>query len=131
MPKPSDETPRGHGRQLDLPSSYRQTLLDVLAAQVPEAEVWAYGSRVNGQSHEGSDLDLVVRQPDRLGEPQRRLFSLRDALAESNLPILIEVLDWARITEAMRREIEREHVVLAVPAPATAVAEARPKYGKR
>jgi predicted nucleotidyltransferase len=116
--------------KLDLPSSCRQRLLDLLAAHVPDAEVWAYGSRVNGQAHEGSDLDLVVRNPDRLDQPQRRLHVLRDALTESNLPILVEVLDWARISEDMRREIEREHVVIAVPVPANAVAEARAKYGK-
>jgi predicted nucleotidyltransferase len=115
---------------LDLPAAHRQVLLDLLAAHVPEAEVWAYGSRVNGQAHEGSDLDLVVRNPGRLDQPQRRLHVLRDALTESNLPILVEVLDWARITEDMRREIEREHVVLAKPVPASAVAEARAKYGK-
>ncbi|WP_394370317.1 nucleotidyltransferase domain-containing protein [Pedobacter segetis] len=27
-------------------------------------QVWAYGSRVNGDAHVGSDLDLVIRTPD-------------------------------------------------------------------
>lgn len=27
----------------------------------PDAEIWAYGSRVNGDSHSGSDLDLTVK----------------------------------------------------------------------
>ena len=81
--------------KLDLPLMYRQMLLAVLATHAPDAEVWAYGSRVNGQAHEGSDLDLVVRNPDRLDQPQRQLYLLRDALTESNLPILVEVLDWA------------------------------------
>ena len=95
-------------------------LLDVLAAHVPDAEVWAYGSRVNGQAHDGSDLDLVVRNPDRLAAPQTRLHLLRDALTESDLPILVEVLDWARIPEDMRREIARQHVVVVAPAHAAA-----------
>ncbi|MBI4026367.1 MAG: nucleotidyltransferase domain-containing protein [Verrucomicrobia bacterium] len=106
--------------KLDLHPTYRQVLLEVLAAHVPDAEVWAYGSRVNGQAHEGSDLDLVVRNPDRLDQPQRRLYALRDALTESDLPILVEVLDWARIPEDMRREIERQHVVVTAPAHAAA-----------
>lgn len=33
----------------------------LLGQHVPQAEVWAYGSRVNGGAHEGSDLDLVLR----------------------------------------------------------------------
>jgi len=129
MPKPSDETPSSL-RQLDLPPAYRQMLIEVLATHAPDAEVWAYGSRVNGQAHDGSDLDLVVRNPDRLDQPQRRLYLLRDALTESALPILVEILDWARIPADMRREIERQHVVIAMPRPATAIAEARAKYAK-
>ena len=49
--------------RLSLPPSYRRMVEDLLREHVPDAEVWAYGSRVNGQSHEASDLDLVVRGP--------------------------------------------------------------------
>lgn len=106
--------------KLDLQPAYRQLLLAVLAAHAPEAEVWAYGSRVNGGAHEGSDLDLVVRNPAYLDAPQKHLPRLRDALAESDLPILVEVLDWARIPEAIRQEIERQHVVVVAPVHAAA-----------
>ena len=71
-----------------------------------------------------------MHNPDRLDAPQTRLHLLRDALTESDLPILVEVLDWARIPKDMRHEIKDQHVVLASPVPATAVAEARAKYGK-
>jgi hypothetical protein len=30
-------------------------LLDILNRHAPQAEVWAYGSRVNGTGHDGSD----------------------------------------------------------------------------
>ena len=96
-------------------------LRDLLERHVPGAEVWAYGSRVTGGAHEGSDLDLVVRNPGQLDQPRRSLASLREALSESNLPILVEVLDWARIPESFRREIERRHV--PVVSPDTAVAK--------
>jgi predicted nucleotidyltransferase len=97
---------------LDLPAKYLSMLLQALDAHVPDAEVWAYGSRVKGQAHDGSDLDLVLRNPVQLGRPQERLYALRDALEESNLPILVEVLDWARLPEEFRREIRRSHVVV-------------------
>ena len=106
--------------KLDLPPAYRRMLIELLATHAPDAEVLAYGSRVNGQAHDGSDLDLVVRNPDRLAAPQTRLHLLRDALTESDLPILVEVLDWARIPEDMRREIARQHVVVVAPAHAAA-----------
>ena len=31
--------------------------------RLPGVEVWAYGSRVSGLSHDASDLDLVLRAP--------------------------------------------------------------------
>jgi predicted nucleotidyltransferase len=103
---------------LNLRAKYLDMLGQALEAHVPEAEVWAYGSRVNGQAHDGSDLDLVLRNPVEPDRPQSRLGALRDALEESNLPILVEVLDWARLPEEFRREIERSHVVVRPALPA-------------
>lgn len=58
----------------------------MLRKHVPDAEVWAYGSRVNGESHEGSDLNLVVRGPGL--EPLGGGFlNLLEAIEESNIPI--------------------------------------------
>ncbi len=96
---------------LDLQPRHLRVLLDLLRRYTPEAEVWAYGSRVNHTAHETSDLDLVIRDPRRLDAPLKNLHRLREALAESNLPILVEVLNWARIPEDFRREIQRQPVV--------------------
>jgi uncharacterized protein len=98
--------------KLSLKPDHLRLLLDVLNTFAPEAEVWAYGSRVNGGGHDGSDLDLVVRHPAGLHLPQKQLGALREALSESNLPILVDVLDWARLPEDFRREIERHHVIV-------------------
>lgn len=101
---------------LDLPESYRTELLSLLRIHVPEAEVWAYGSRLNGGGHATSDLDLVVRNPADPAQAQTALGRLREALSESGLPILVDVLDWARIPESFREEIRRAHVVVYPPA---------------
>ena len=46
--------------RLALPRRYRDQLEALLREHVPGVEVWAYGSRVNGESHDGSDLDLAA-----------------------------------------------------------------------
>jgi predicted nucleotidyltransferase len=89
-----------------------ETVLRLLAQYVPDAEVWSYGSRVTGHSHPASDLDLVLRNPVDFSIPQTGLARLREALAESDLPILVDVVDWARIPETFRREIEKQHSVM-------------------
>jgi predicted nucleotidyltransferase len=96
---------------LDLRLEWLETLRRLIAVHIPDAEVWAYGSRVQGTSHDGSDLDLVVRNPTDLTLPQIGLLDLREALSESELPILVDLLDWAWIPESFRQEIVRGGVV--------------------
>ena len=97
--------------RLNLPLPYRRILEALLREQVPDAEVWAYGSRVIGESHDGSDLDLVVRGPELkpLGDG---FFQLLEAIEKSNIPILLQAHDWARLPESFHAEIRREYVVL-------------------
>lgn len=97
---------------LDLPQKYLEQVQALLRAHVPHAEVWAYGSRVSGGNHEASDLDLVLRNPHNLKEASGALFELKEAFIESNLPIRVDVMDWARVPESFHREIERVHVVV-------------------
>ena len=98
--------------RLHLLPRHREMLLALLREHLPGIEVWAYGSRVNGQSHDGSDLDLVLRSPDLQEIPIGRVGDFWEALRESNIPFLVEARDWARLPEGFHREIEREYVVL-------------------
>ena len=103
---------RGTAERLDLSRRYRDQIEVLLREHVPDVEVWAYGSRVSGRSHEGSDLDLVLRGPDLKQIPSGQLADLIEALEESNVPILVRTHDWARLPESFYREVEREHVVM-------------------
>ena len=98
--------------RLDLPRRYRDQVEALLRAHVPGVAVWAYGSRVNGESHDASDLDLVLRGPDLKRIPGGQLADLNEALEDSNVPIIVQIHDWARLPESFHREIERAYVVL-------------------
>lgn len=97
---------------LHLPDSYVDMVQTILHQHLPQAEVWAYGSRVNGDHHEASDLDLVVHQDADALTRMRSLDALREAFSESDLPLLVQVVDWAAIPESFRAEISRNYVVL-------------------
>lgn len=90
-------------------------LRELLRRHLPHAEVWAYGSRVNGDGHEASDLDLVVRQPADPKQETPQLWEMKDALVESDLPVRVDVVDWAHIPASFHCEIERGYVVVQVP----------------
>jgi len=87
-------------------------LAGLLREHLPGVEVWAYGSRVNGRSHDGSDLDVVLRSPELAETDARKLADFVEALRNSNIPFLVDVHDWARLPKEFHREIERSHVIL-------------------
>ena len=90
----------------------RQEILRLLARHLPDVAAWAYGSRVNGGAHEGSDLDIVLRSPDLSPIPLEELRAFAQALRDSNIPILVEARDWARLPESFQHEIMKNYVVL-------------------
>jgi predicted nucleotidyltransferase len=97
---------------LHLPERYLRIVHEILQKYLPQAEVWAYGSRVNGDHHEASDLDLVVRHPADLGHRQSHLGELKDAFSDSDLPIFVQVVDWAVIPASFQCEILAGYVVV-------------------
>ncbi|MCC6411445.1 MAG: nucleotidyltransferase domain-containing protein [Saprospiraceae bacterium] len=90
----------------------KESLLAIFATATVPIEVWAYGSRVTGEAHEGSDLDLVIRTPNLQKLPLEMLLELRRKIQYSNIPILVELFDWARLPETFHKNIEEKHEVL-------------------
>ena len=109
MPDSPGERPAG---TLHLSARHRAMLEALLQEHLPEVEVWAYGSRVNGESHDGSDLDLVLRGPGLAKIDITRLVDFEEALRDSTVPFLVEAHDWARLPESFHREIQRNHVII-------------------
>ena len=98
---------------------YVAMLHDLMARHLPaEVAVWAYGSRVNGNHHEGSDLDLVLRTPDLTPLPACQLSQFREALTDSNLPIFVDAHDWATLPASFHPRILARYEVLRPGAPA-------------
>ena len=75
-------------------------------------EIWAYGSRVNGTAHKGSDLDLVIRGQNLAPVPVAVYGALCEKIKESNIPILVELRDWAYLPASFHSNIERQYEVL-------------------
>lgn len=99
-------------RTLHLPPHYLAMVRRILREHLPRAEVWAYGSRVRGDHHDTSDLDLVVRNPADLSRPLPQLAEVAEAFSASNLPLIVQIVDWARIPKAFHAEILAGHAVV-------------------
>ena len=76
---------------------------NILQQHVPEAKVYAFGSRVKLTAKAHSDLDLLVVAETEI--PLGRMHLLEEAFAESDLPFRVDVLDWHAISAEFREQI--------------------------
>ncbi len=70
-----------------------------------ELKILVYGSRVNGEAHDTSDLDLVLISKNEEKININELTNFIEALKDSNIPIFVQVLDWNRIPETFHKNI--------------------------
>lgn len=98
--------------KLQLSSHHLAMLRNLLATYVPDADVWAYGSRVTGGAHEGSDLDLVLRHRLDLKQSVSGYAELIEGLQRSDLPMLVQAHVWSDLPESFHRNIEACYVIL-------------------
>jgi len=77
-------------------------------------KVLAYGSRVSGEAHDTSDLDLVLLSLDKKKIKRSELIDFKARLQNSNIPILTQVLDWQNIPEGFDKSILQYHEELVV-----------------
>ena len=109
--------------RLALPRRYRDQLEALLREHVPGVEVWAYGSRVNGESHDGSDLDPSACAVLPWKPLDGGFYDLLEAIEKSNVPILVQAHDWAMLPESFHREIAQDYVVVQKGAKQTTAGE--------
>lgn len=95
---------------LDLQPEHWRIVRDILLRELPDREVWAFGSRARHCAKPYSDLDLAVIGDDAL--PLALSGRLSEAFSESDLPFKVDVVDWATTSEVFRRIIERDRVVV-------------------
>lgn len=95
---------------IDLNPRDWEIVRNILARHVPQYEVWAFGSRTTGTAKEYSDLDLAIITDQPLGLSLSAAIS--DDFAESDLPIKVDVVDWATTGEAFRRIIQKDKIVI-------------------
>ena len=95
---------------IDLPSKHLEIVNAILAEHVPEFTVWVFGSRATNSAREYSDLDLAVitEQPISV----RRIDLLAAAFSESDMPIKVDIVDWASTSPGFRKVIQQNHEVL-------------------
>ena len=88
----------------------RQAIIALAQKTITQpAKILAFGSRVRGDAHDTSDLDLVVRTNSGEKLPIDNLTGFKTHLQYSNIPIIVQVLDWHRIPPSFHANILENH----------------------
>ena len=95
-----------------LKEKHKNILISIFSELTIPVEVWAYGSRVTGEAHEGSDLDLVMRTETLDRVPIDIFLDMKEKILVSRIPIIVELFDWARLPDSFHKNIEANHEVL-------------------
>lgn len=98
---------------VDLRPDHLATVNAILLTEIPDYEVWAFGSRANWTAKDSSDLDLAIASKESV--PVKRLRRLQRAFEESYLPFKVDVVDLSKASLEFRRLIEKQRVVLRKP----------------
>ena len=102
---------------VDLLPDHWAIVRTALRRHVPDREVLVFGSRATWTAKNYSDLDLVI-----MGEEPLSLHAssaLAEAFGESDLPFKVDVVDWARIDDGLRRIVRRHGVAVQAPTGAS------------
>lgn len=84
-------------------------LTEIFSSYCPDAEIWAYGSRVNGDAHYGCDLDLVVKA---FNSPNCKLTELRQLIQDSQIPFLVDINMFDKLPDYFQQEILKKYLVI-------------------
>ncbi|MFM8392547.1 MAG: nucleotidyltransferase domain-containing protein [Acidobacteriota bacterium] len=90
---------------IDIHPDHWAIVRDILQKNVPQYEVWAFGSRATGKAREFSDLDLAIITDKPLSLDLSA--ALSSDFSESDLPWKVpwkmDVADWAVTRQSSRR----------------------------
>lgn len=95
---------------LNLDPQQIQIVKEIIGQVIPKQHVLVFGSRVTPKFKPHSDLDLCVLGDSALS--LEKLTNLRDAFAESALPMRVDIIDWASITPEFRSIIRANCIQL-------------------
>lgn len=93
--------------KLFIKPEHLKMLTDIFDSYCPDAEIWAYGSRVNGDAHDGSDLDLTVKT---FNSDNKDIPTLKRVLSESNIPFLIDIIEFDTLPPTFQKEITKNYI---------------------
>ena len=89
---------------IDLEPRHAAIVRSILGRLAPDCDVRIFGSRINGSAHPYSDIDISIKAEGQLSREQ--IESLCDAFSASDLPFMVDLVDWHGASTTFRQIID-------------------------
>ncbi len=93
---------------IDLEKVLLDKVKQILNANVPDYKALMFGSRVDGTARKFSDIALIG--PEKID--WREIESLKDIFAESDLPMIVDIVDFNSVAKSFKRIINKNYEII-------------------
>lgn len=85
-------------------------IIKSIRLHLPKAKIFVFGSRVTGAHRKYSDLDIALDT----GSPidLAILTRIKERLSQSNIPILVDIVDYRSVSDDFKSIIDQGKVIL-------------------
>ena len=95
---------------IDLEKTLLDKVKQILNANVPNYKALMFGSRVYGTAKKFSDIDIALIGPEKID--WREIESLKDIFAESDLPMIVDIVDFNSVAKSFKKIINKNYEVI-------------------
>lgn len=91
---------------LDLDPKYINFIKETILAEIPNVEIYIFGSRVQGNALEYSDVDIALKNEEKISIES--ILKLRIKFENSTFPYKVDIVDLKNLKDKFRGIIEKD-----------------------
>lgn len=92
--------------ELDLQNKYKNFIINTISVQLPEVEIFIYGSRIQGKAQKYSDVDIAIKSGSEI--PIDKLLQIKAAFHDSSFPYKVDIVDLNALNKDFYKLIEND-----------------------
>ena len=91
---------------LDLDPKYIDFIKETILAEIPNVEIYIFGSRVQGNALEYSDVDIALKNEEKISIES--ILKLKVKFENSTFPYKVDIVDLKNLKDEFRGIIEKD-----------------------
>ncbi|MCF7800309.1 nucleotidyltransferase domain-containing protein [Candidatus Babeliales bacterium] len=90
-------------------TKYKNELINIIKKYLPDCKIYLFGSRARKEHRLNSDIDIAINCNKKI--EHIFLAQIRNDLDESNIPFLVDVVDFQTVALELQKNILAEGII--------------------